>query len=245
MKFRIIPLALAALSLNASVIDSGAILNRFTRGMGDADTWSIRLASSEANYSVFFHMDAAVDISWNCTTPLVCELIPPFPQGYTASFRGFTIGDYGASGSATVNGVNYPNVGFKGTYIPPGSNSSVFYTSGITLQSGQFVLAPGSFAVPFTMTGAIRAATPGASSLLIDDPITGSGTLYFSLRETAGPGSPLAFVLSGFLGDPTLPVPPQMQWVPMPVPEPSTWLLIGGGLFLTALSRLRRNPPGT
>ncbi len=245
MKFRIIPLALAALSLNASVIDSGAILNRFTRGMGDADTWSIKLSSSAANYSVFFHMDAAVDISWNCGPPTACDMIPPFPQGYTASFRGFTIGDYGASGSATVNGVNYPSVGFEGTYVPPGTNSSVFYKSAIALQSGQFVLAPGSFAVPFTMSGAIKAATANASSLLIDDPITGSGTLYFSLRETAGPGSPLTFVLSGFLGDPTLPAVPQMQWVPMPVPEPSTWLLIGGGLLLTTLSRLRRSGRGT
>jgi hypothetical protein len=89
------------------------------------------------------------------------------------------------------------------------------------------------------MSGTIRAVEANGSSLLIDDAIMGSGTLYFSMRETAGPGSPLALVTSGFLGDPTLPRPPEMQWVPMPVPEPSAWVLMAGGLMLTGLARLR------
>jgi hypothetical protein len=167
-----------------------------------------------------------------------CDVFPYLPSGYTATLFSHSIGDYGASGSATVDGVSYPAVGFQGTYQPGGPMSSVFYSSFLSLQSVPFVLAPGSFSIPFTATGRIRAATAGATELLIDDEVIGSGTLSFTLRHVAGPDSPLTFAYFPTLeGDPTRTMPPQMVWQFQPAPEPSSWLLIAAGLGICAYRR--------
>jgi hypothetical protein len=213
-------LGLAACSAGASIVDSGRVLTNYTYWMGDYQ-WGVLMASSGGNYTVQFTTDGS--------TGLVCNCDPYFlpGAGVAATLSGSMFADYGASGSATVNGVDYPAVGFKGATLSGG-----FFQTSIRLTSSTFITGPGNYSVPFTMTGVIRGRSLTGTDLLLDEPITGYGSVTFSLHYSAGPGSSIQFVTSSDGG-----MQHQLEWTFAASPEPAAWLLVAGGLL--AVVRLR------
>jgi hypothetical protein len=213
-------LAFAACS-QGSVIDSGAIFNKNTFGMGDADIWIGTMASSSGNHSVQFQTDGAASV----ICPVPCDPFVLPSEGSVVSITANTIADYAFDGSAIVNGVLYPNVFFKGT-----TAGGTFFSSSIRLVSSPFVVTPGPHAVPFTMTGFLNASA--GDGLILSEPISGAGTLMFALQPTAGAGSALNFA-------PMFPNNHQFRWGFEPVPEPATLLMVGGALMLLVARRQR------
>jgi hypothetical protein len=221
MLFRLLLLLAFAACSQGSVIDSGAIFNKNTFGMGDADIWTGTMASSSGNYSVQFQTDGAASVI--CPVPCDPFFLPS--EGSVASITANTIADYGFAGSAIVNGIVYPNVFFKGT-----TADGTFFSSSIRLVSSPFVISPGPHAVPFTMTGFLNVSA--GDGLILNESISGSGTLMFALQPTAGPGSALNFA-------PIFPNNHQFRWGFEPVPEPATLLTVGGAMILLLVSRHR------
>jgi hypothetical protein len=197
------------------------VFNNYSFGMSDSP-WTVLMASSAGNYGVQFSTDGYTVLA--CTS---CDPYLPLP-GTEATISGGMVADFGASGTATIGSVFYPAVSFKGAI------SGVLYASSIQLQSSSFVMNPGDYAVPFTMTGVLYALTLPGPVLVLQDPIEGYGVLHFTLQEPGGPGTPLEFATIG--GGPAS----ELEWDF--TPEPATALLVSAGLAAAAAAMRGRRP---
>jgi len=223
--------ALLVASAAASTV-SGDILTYSPGVSGIA--WQVHLVSDD-NYAVDFTVPQGMvfpESPPGCG-PL-CGSAYPFPAGAVASLVGTSCPPPGSTctfftpitGSGTVDGVFYPSLVFGNSFAPP--LTSPVYTA-LNLDSAPFTVAsvgsPFPYEVPFTLSGQIQAALPPVSSntpptLLIDDQISGSGTVTFPLFPN-GNGS---YVLNT-----------RVDWAL--APEPGSADLLAGGALLALCAR--------
>lgn len=207
-------LLLLGVSVEGSVINSGTISTQYSGSIDNSDfSWLVQIGSDDGRYSVQFRANGST--YFNCA----CDVYS-LQVGTAATLAGNVAFDYGALGTATINGIYYPDVAFG--YLTP-SNTRIH------LETSSFLLHPGVTGPSFTMSGVLEAFDRSGSNLLLDEPITGSGYVDFFMTYTAGPGSPLRFAYQTKPG--------YVTWTF--TPEPGNWVLIAAGLSLLALVRNR------
>jgi hypothetical protein len=206
-------LVLLGAAAGGSVINSGIISTQYSGNAGNNDfSWLVQIGSDDGRYSVQFRSNGST--FFNCA----CDVYS-LQVGTAATLAGNVAFDYGALGTATINGIYYPDVAFA--YLTP-SNTRIY------VQSSSFLLHPGVTSPAFTMSGRLEAFDRSGSNLLLDEPITGSGYVTFYMSYSAGPGSPLRFDRRN---------PDYVTWTF--TPEPESWVLISAGLILVVLLRNR------
>ena len=197
-------LAIAAPVL-AGTIDSGTIT---TLGLGEPATWSVDISSANGNYSVQFSPIAA--------TTLSCVFCPIIHSGDFVTIAATeSAADFGSGGQATIGGTVYPTVIFDAAGL--GINSVM------TLNTSFTAGGPGTFIVPFTMTGVLQATTAAdPAHFVLNDPVSGQGYAQLNLLGTGN----LALV-------------PTITWTF--TPEPSAVDSMGFGLALIIGARVHRS----
>jgi hypothetical protein len=188
----------------AGRIDSGTII---TNGLGEPSTWNANISSASGNYSVTFSPFAATTLS--C---VLCPIILPGDVVTVSSIE--SAADFGSGGQATIGGIVYPTLIFDAAGL--GINSVM------TLSTSFIAGVPGTYLVPFTMTGVLQAATvadPGF--FVLNDPVSGYGYAQVSLS-----GNPETLNTT-------------ITWTF--VPEPMTVSLVGLGLALILGARVQRS----
>jgi hypothetical protein len=202
MLHRLLCFLAIAIPVLAGTIDSGTII---TSGLGEPATWNVDISSASGDYSVKFSPTAATTLS--C---VFCPIIQPGDLVTITSTA--SAADFGSGGQATIGGTFYPALIFDAAGL--GINSVM------TLSTAFIAGGPGTYVVPFTMTGVLQAATVAdPAHLVLNDPVSGYG--YASIR---------------LLGSGTLV--PSITWTF--VPEPLTVGLVGFGLALILAARVHR-----
>lgn len=146
----------------------------------------------------------------------------PCPAGTPISISSFLVGSSLGSGSATINGITFNNIGFLGEFS--------FAVQPIMLPNDTF---DHQVEVPFFFTGNIRGCSP--SSLICT-------TEVFSMTQLVGQGvAKAAFTFSGTQDGVSLFSFTGVRYDFRPVPEPVTLtLLVSGLLGLGVKLRARR-----
>jgi hypothetical protein len=200
-------LLLLGASVEGSAISSGTISTQYSGSFGNSDfTWIVQIESGAGGYSVQFHTNGST--FFNCA----CD-VNSLQAGTAATLAGNVGFDFGGLGTATINGIFYPDVAFA--HLTPSS-------TGIHLESFSFPLHPGFASPGFTMNGVLWAFDRSGGNLLLDEPITGSGYVTLFMSYTAGPGSPLSVAYQTNPG--------YITWTFLP--EPANWVVIPAGLIM-------------
>jgi len=208
---RFLYLLAVATPLLAGTIDSGTIT---TLGLGEPITWNVDISSTGGNYSVQFSPTAE--------TTLLCVLCPIMnPGDFVTLSSTESAADLGSGGQATIGGIFYPTLIFDSGGL--GINSVMTLSTSFIVPGapgGGPGTGPFGITVPFTMTGDLQAATVAdPAHFVLNDPVSGSG--YVKL-----------IFLGGNLVQP-------ITWTF--TPEPSTVGLMGFGLVLILVGRVRRS----
>lgn len=136
----------------------------------------------------------------------------PCPSGTPISISSFLVGTSLGSGSATINGTTFNNIGFLGEFS--------FAVENIVLPSDTF---DHQIEVPFVFTGNIRGCSP--SSLICT-------TEVFSTTELVGQGiAKAAFTFAGMQNGVPVFSFTSVRYDFRPIPEPVTITLLASGLL--------------
>ena len=205
MRRQLIYLLAIATPVLAGTIDSGRIISHVSDG------WDVDISSTSGNYSVTFSPAAGNLVS--------CVFCPKIRAGDLVSFSGNTSASYsGSGGQATIGGIFYPALIFDAQ----GLGISSVIDLDISFIAGE----PGSYVIPFAMTGVLQAAPVGdPGNFVLNDPVSGYGYATLTLF-----GTPESETLA-----------PTIVWTFVPVPEPITMGLVGFGLALILGARVRRS----
>ncbi len=205
MRRRLLYFFAIATPVLAGTIDSGTIIS-----LGFS-TWNVDISSTGGNYSVMFSPFAHGTLS--------CVFCPTIVPGDLVTISsGASAADSGSGGQGTMGGIFYPALIFDAAGL--GINSAM------NLSTSFLAGGPGTYLVPFTMTGVLQAAPVGdPGHFVLNDPVSGSGYAELSLS-----GTPEAETL-----DPTI------TWTF--VPEPITVGLVGFGLALILGARSASRRP--